>query len=138
MDAAQFIAGTPSEGADFFDAKAKAIKYGDEDVDLGPHHLRHTKANALLLKVLGNCVDIGLLARDFPWVAGVLPPDDELAALLRHGGQCGQGLQAISMLLVTCIRRLRSSTTCTRWASRSTRMSWDRSRYPCIGPSATV
>lgn len=98
-DAAQFIAGTPSEGANFFDAEAKAIKYGAGDIDLSPHHLRHTKANALLLKVLSNCVDIGRLKRDFPWVEGVLPPDSELGALLGRGGQCGQGLQATAMLL---------------------------------------
>lgn len=86
-------------GANFFDAEARAIKASGGDQNFGPHHLRHTKANALLLKVLGTTVDLDLLKEELPWVEALLPSDHELDALVGSGGQCGQGLQAISLLL---------------------------------------
>ncbi|WP_152551665.1 tyrosine-type recombinase/integrase [Polycyclovorans algicola] len=91
--------GHDASGDNFFDRVAKAMKAATGDIDMGPHHLRHTKASALLLGMLANAVDLDRLSIDLPWVNGLLPPPDQQAALLGSAGQCGQGAKAISAML---------------------------------------
>ena len=88
-----------AHGYNFFDRVSRAIKEGAGDVDLGPHHLRHSKASVLLPKCHEGAVDFSLLQEDLPWVAPLLNTEGRFSTLLGAEGQCGQGLQAISALL---------------------------------------
>lgn len=93
------VPGPPASGDNFFDASSKALKTVTGDPDFGPHHLRHTKASTLTLKMLSSAVNVELVDQDLPWVAGSLPSSDEVEVLLGSAGQCGQGLKAIAALL---------------------------------------
>ncbi|EIT68367.1 hypothetical protein [Hydrocarboniphaga effusa] len=87
-----------ASGDNFFDRVAKSMKSATGDPDIGPHHLRHTKASVLLLLMLANIVDFDLL-KDLPWVAELMPTPAQREILLASAGQCGQGLKAICALL---------------------------------------
>lgn len=91
--------GHSASGDNFFDRVSRAMKVATGDQDIGPHHLRHTKASALMLSMLSNTVNLNVLETDLPWIPGFLPADAERGALLGSAGQCGQGLKAISALL---------------------------------------
>lgn len=83
----------------FYDKLAKAMKLATGDRDIGLHHLRHTKASMLLLRMLANIVPLHLLQHELPWLNSSLPPVQEVELLLGKAGQTGQSTKAIAALL---------------------------------------
>ncbi len=93
------LVGGPVSGDNFFDQVSKTIKAVTGDADLGLHHLRHTKASLLLLRMLDNIVSVEPLSEELPWLASSLPSSEEAAILLGSAGQAGQGLKVVAALL---------------------------------------
>lgn len=93
------MAGGSVSGANFFDGVSKAMKEATGDPDLGLHHLRHTKASLMLLRLLDNVTPLDRLATVLPWLFASLPSRDEAGVLLGSAGQAGQGMKAVSALL---------------------------------------
>ncbi len=92
-------AGEVVQSSNYYDQLAKAIKQATGDAELGLHHLRHTKASLLGLRMLGNVVSLPMLDRELPWLPSSLPPESEVQVLLGSAGQSGQGMKAVSALL---------------------------------------
>jgi hypothetical protein len=93
------LVGGSVSGDNFFDQVSKTIKAVTGDADLGLHHLRHTKASLLLLRMLDNIISVELLSEELPWLASSLPSSEEAAILLGAAGQAGQGLKVVAALL---------------------------------------
>lgn len=93
------LASSDVSGANFYDRVSKAMKEVTRDPDIGLHHLRHTKASLMLLRMLDNVVNLDALAAELPWLASSMPPRKDVEVLLGSAGQAGQGMKAISALL---------------------------------------
>lgn len=93
------LAGADASGANFYDRVSKTMKEVTRDPDIGLHHLRHTKASLMLLRMLDNVVNLDALAAELPWLASSLPSRGDAEVLLGSAGQAGQGMKAISALL---------------------------------------
>lgn len=93
------LAGQSVSGTNFYDRVSKAMKEATGDPDVGLHHLRHSKASLMLLRMLGNVVPLDRLAIELPWLPASLPTEAEAETLLGSAGQAGQGMKAISALL---------------------------------------
>lgn len=92
-------AGRPVSASNYYDPVAQAMKQVVGDPDVGLHHLRHTKASLLAIRMLDNAVDLSRLDADLPWLKSSLPPASDVQVLLGSAGQSGQGLKAIAALL---------------------------------------
>jgi hypothetical protein len=93
------VAGLPVSGSRYYDPLAQSMKEVVGDPEVGLHHLRHTKASLLALRMLDNAVDLSRLDADLPWLESSLPPASDVQVLLGSAGQSGQGLKAIAALL---------------------------------------
>lgn len=93
------VVGESVAGYNFFDAVSKAMKAETGDGDLGLHHLRHSKASLLLLRMLDNVASMQALVHELPWLPSSLPDEDAARHLLGSAGQAGQGLKVIASLL---------------------------------------
>lgn len=91
--------GAAANGDNFFPATAAVMKKVTGDMNMSHHPVRHTVASALVLKLIGKSVDLARLDHDLPWVAPLLPEDDQVAVLIGPGGEGGQGLKAVAALL---------------------------------------
>ena len=93
------LAGAEVSGTNFYDRVAKTMKEVTRDPDIGLHHLRHTKASLMLLRMLDKVVPLDALTVELPWLASSLPSREDAEVLLGSAGQAGQGMKAISALL---------------------------------------
>jgi integrase len=93
------LAESKVSAANFYYPVSKAMKEATGDPDIGLHHLRHSKASLMLLRMLDNVVPMDRVATELPWLPSSLPSREEISVLLGSAGQAGQGMKAISALL---------------------------------------